>query len=206
METSLHRPSGEKSVADESWRMLRAFSKPSVRPPSVWSTPSPLALPLAPGRTCRTATRAWVHRFALPLGLGCTDSHCHSSLNVPPRTFTAEWQCETHCHSSLGCASRADRTATRPSTFRPVRSPPSGSVNHTSTRPWTYQAHCHSPLGRADSMRSIPSGSVRRTATRPLGVPAAPIALPLGPWAFRAFSRRANLLTASRQKCGTSSC
>ena len=146
METSLHRPSGEKSVADESWRMLRAFSKPSVRPPSVWSTPSPLALPLAPGRTCRTATRAWVHRFALPLGLGCTDSHCHSSFNVPPRTFTAEWQCEphfhssldvpgtlplapracrfdafdtewqceTHCHSSLGCASRADRTATRP--------------------------------------------------------------------------------------------
>ena len=72
-------------------------------------------------------------------------------------------------------------TATRPWAYRPARSPPSGSVNHTSTRPWAHQAHCHSPLGRVDSVRSIPSGSVRRTATRPLSAPTAPIALPLGP-------------------------
>ena len=76
-------------------------------------------------------------------------------------------------------------TATRPWAYRPARSPPSGSVNHTSTRPWAHQAHCHSPLGRADSVRSIPSGSVRRTATRPLGAPTAPIALPLPPRACR---------------------
>ena len=76
-------------------------------------------------------------------------------------------------------------TATRPWAYRPARSPPSGSVNHTSTRPWAHQAHCHSPLGRADSVRSIPSGSVRRTATRPLGAPTAPSALPLPPRACR---------------------
>ena len=107
-------------------------------------------------------------------------------------TATRPWAYQAHCHSPPGRADRAGRTATRalgvppalplaPWAFRPARSPPSGSVNHTSTRPWAYQAHCHSPLGRAESVRSIPSGSVRRTATRPLGAPTAPIALPLAP-------------------------
>ena len=89
---------------------------------------------------------------------------------------------DTRCGQGVGWPCR---TATRPRTFKPVRSPSSGSVNYTSTRPWAHQAHCHSPPVRVDSLRLMPSGSVRRTAPRALGVPAAPIALPLAPRARR---------------------
>ena len=59
----------------------------------------------------------------MPLLAGRSDAHCHPCVNVPPRTFTTEWQCET---------------------YRLARSPPSGSVCCTATRPQAYRSHCHS--------------------------------------------------------------
>lgn len=53
---------------------------------------SPRTSPGASKIEGRTATRPWAHQY------GTLDTewqwglHCHSHLNVPSRTFTAEWQ------------------------------------------------------------------------------------------------------------------
>ena len=55
---------------------------------AVWA-----ALPLGPGRTVRTATRARAYRLG---------------------TLDVKWQCESHCHSGLSVQPRAGGTATWP--------------------------------------------------------------------------------------------
>ena len=50
------------------------------------------ALPLAPGRTGRTATRPWAYQYGTLDAEWQWGLHCHSHLNVPSHTFTAEWQ------------------------------------------------------------------------------------------------------------------
>ena len=108
------------------------------------------ALPLAPERTGRTATRPRAYR-----------SHCHSPLGVPIRYA----RCRVAVRSTLPLAlertipyvhRRVAVNSALPGTLdiewqcgmrRPVRSPPSGSVRRTATRPRAYRSHCHSPLG-----------------------------------------------------------
>ena len=88
-------------------------------------------------------------RPALPLAPECSVSYVHHRVAVYgalPGTLTAEWQCESHCHSLLSVpaalplgpertdtvrsmpSGSEERTATRPGTCHPARSPPSGSV------------------------------------------------------------------------------
>ena len=123
----------------------------------------PVALPLAPERSSRTATRPRAFQ--------------HGTLDI-------EWQCTELCPVRSPPSGSVRRTATRPRAFQCgtldiewqctelclVRSPPSGSVRRTATRPpafqhgtldieWQCTARC--------PVRSPPSVSVRRTATRP---------------------------------------
>ena len=97
----------------------------------------PVALPLAPERSGRTATRPRAFQ--------------HGTLDI-------EWQCTELCPVRSPPSGSVRRTATRPPAFQhgtldiewqctarcPVRSPPSGSVRRTATRPPAFRSHCHS--------------------------------------------------------------
>ena len=139
-----------KGKAKERYPVARKQGRSSV----------PVALPLGPERTGRTATR--------PPAFQCG-------------TLDIEWQCTELCPVRSPPSGSVRRTATRPRAFQHgtldiewqctelclVRSPPE----------WQCETHCHSPpsvpatlpLGpqRSGTVRSPPSGSVRRTATRP---------------------------------------
>ena len=123
----------------------------------------PVALPLAPERSGRTATR--------PRAFQCG-------------TLDIEWQCTELCLVRSPPSGSVRRTATRPRAFRcgtldiewqctelcPVRSPPSGSVRRTATRPRAFRCGTLDIEWQCTELRPVrspPSGSVRRTATRP---------------------------------------
>ena len=106
------RSTSSGSVRSSAW-----YAHPRV---AVWG-----ALPLAPERSGRTATRPRTFQHGtLTAEWQCTEhcpvrsppsgrvrrtatrppafqSHCHSPLNVPSCTFISDWQCETHCRAPL---------------------------------------------------------------------------------------------------------
>ena len=87
----------------------------------------------------------------MPLLAGRSDAHCHPCVNVPPRTFTTEWQCET---------------------YRPARSPPSGSVRRTAP----HVRHRVAVYGALPLGRERTSPHVQRNVAVPRRRQAPPIA------------------------------
>ena len=82
-----------RSTSSGSVRSAARYAHPRV---AVWG-----ALPLAPQRTGRTATRPRAFQHGtLTAEWQCT-AYCHSPLNVSSCTFIPDWQCEMHCRAPL---------------------------------------------------------------------------------------------------------